>query len=362
MDTTTEQTAQLRLAADILETGHPFEALGGLWCKPLPTESNPLTWIAKGMEIRLALATPPHGRPLHNPDNLTAEQVGAGWRLLTKDEPAPDRCDWYGSHGWETSFGRVQAPTLATYRVPLSTPWPSTPPFQLPPPPPGMQWHRKDGWTAEDLPHGYRPLTLGEEIQPSSECCHVAPKSYWGTCWGFHNEPAAPKTKHETKNETVELYRFRTTRPLTFTHLGQTWTYHRPGDPMPCDGKSNIYCVGGRLVSEHPRPAAQWFWNEKGEQEIIGWRYADEPKTQVPLGPEDVPPGSVFRRDDWKPHSFRMVVALHERGVCLGSGYGDGVVERSYVDLQNASYKINRSIPLTGKWNPDAWEPCHKPG
>jgi hypothetical protein len=37
-----------------------------------------------------------------------------------------------------------------------------TPAWQLPPPPPGRQWHRVDGWTEEMLPQGYRPLMLDE--------------------------------------------------------------------------------------------------------------------------------------------------------------------------------------------------------
>lgn len=36
------------------------------------------------------------------------------------------------------------------------------PAWQLPPPPPGRQWHRVDGWTEEMLPQGYRPLLVGE--------------------------------------------------------------------------------------------------------------------------------------------------------------------------------------------------------
>jgi hypothetical protein len=34
--------------------------------------------------------------------------------------------------------------------------------WQLPPPPPGRQWHRVDGWTEEMLPQGYRPLLVWE--------------------------------------------------------------------------------------------------------------------------------------------------------------------------------------------------------
>ena len=73
----TQQAEQLRLAADILETGHPWDFQSSREWHQME-RANPLWSIANGCKIRLILATPPDGRPLHNPDNLTAEQVGAG--------------------------------------------------------------------------------------------------------------------------------------------------------------------------------------------------------------------------------------------------------------------------------------------
>jgi len=32
----------------------------------------------------------------------------------------------------------------------------------------------------------------------------------------------------------------------------------------------------------------------------------------------------------------------------------------SFYELQQEEWLINRSIPMTGKWNPDAWEACEK--
>ena len=128
----TEQAQQLRLAAEILETGHPFEAkLNGSWQRV--NYAPPLIAIANGNEIRIALATPPDGRPLHNPDNLTAEQVGLGYRLtLVDEETNKDEAlqDFWNKCKWMTS-GRVYSDTFGeapnhriTYRLPLSVPWP----------------------------------------------------------------------------------------------------------------------------------------------------------------------------------------------------------------------------------------------
>lgn len=78
--------------------------------------------------------------------------------------------------------------------------------------------------------------------------------------------------------------------------------------------------------------------------------------TTAPLGPEDVPPGSVFRPEHWgkKGHERIEVVQVCTTDVRLGTN-------RSYdFEELKASWLVNRSIPLTGKWNPDAWEACSK--
>lgn len=128
-----EQAQQLRLAAEIIETGHPFEYHNGdHWLRP--SHQNPFWALSDGREIRPILATPPDGRPLHNPDNLTAEQVGLGYRLCL---PA-DTCDqpfdyWLKSlKSWEKGVAMSgtfehDASTLYTYRLPLSVPWPEAP-------------------------------------------------------------------------------------------------------------------------------------------------------------------------------------------------------------------------------------------
>lgn len=128
---TTEQTAQqLELAAKILRTGHPWEwqALDGEWVKPtIRTELHHV--ISDGLAIRLAFATPPDGRQLHNPDNLTAEQVGAGFRLTLKDESPHKNAELWNvfdkkwvnrlSHSAGSEYRKYN-----TYRLPLSVPWP----------------------------------------------------------------------------------------------------------------------------------------------------------------------------------------------------------------------------------------------
>jgi hypothetical protein len=74
-----------------------------------------------------------------------------------------------------------------------------SPAWQLPPPPPGRQWHRVDGWTEEMLPQGYRPLLVGE----TGSYEHSTRGDYWVTgSW-------------ETAPAPLASYCFyRTSRPL----------------------------------------------------------------------------------------------------------------------------------------------------
>ena len=94
--------------------------------------------------------------------------------------------------------------------------------------------------------------------------------------------------------------------------------------------------------------------SECAEADIIGWRYAEPATKTVDLGPEDVPPFSVIRRKDEKRSwHWRLLSYVHgTHAICAGRGY-------TWSELA-CDYEINRSTPLTGRWNPDAWEPCHK--
>ena len=396
----TQQAAQLRLAADLLETGHPWEhrhISDQTWT--VATQNDDVVAFAGNptRKIRPVLATPPDGRPLHNPDNLTAEQVGVGYRLFCKGENNGQHANqaemWIGK--WvQANDAKGQ---ITTYRVPLSVPWPEaekpdpyaelkeahaagkmiqvrpkvrtkdwhdewqdciptwgddyeyrikpTPTFQLPPPPPGMRWHREDGWEEGDLPQGWRPLYDEEEIIQDLDEVRIWAKFEL-------SDGSIPAAKG-----VWNVNHYRTSRPLTFEHAGKTWTWHRPGDPRPCDGEMRVACVfvdhdvwDDKLLCAHE---VNW-GNDAGQGCIIGWRYADEKKT-VPLGPEDIKPFTVIRRKGeaqtwhWRTVSYVDAVKV----TCGNRVYG--------WDELASSYERNESLPLTGKWNPSAWEPCSKP-
>ena len=81
------------------------------------------------------------------------------------------------------------------------------------------------------------------------------------------------------------------------------------------------------------------------------YRIKPEPQ-KVPLEPSDVPPGSVLRRSEWLS-AWQSIFGAYDRGVSFNGALWE------WDDIID-THQINRSIPLTGKWNPEAWEPCYK--
>lgn len=80
---------------------------------------------------------------------------------------------------------------------------------------------------------------------------------------------------------------------------------------------------------------------------------------QVPLGPEDVPPGSVIRGQNWAIDWGKCWLAVLETtptGVHCNRGD-----EYRFTSL-HFGWQINTSIPDTGRWDANAWKPCSKPG
>jgi len=368
------------------------------------------------------------------------------------------------------------------------------PAFQLPTPPPGMHWHRTNGWTSEMLPQGTRPLCNNETVVKGDEFNAMGAGSF--RLWEYH----------ALFQVDDGFWHYRTTRPLTFTHEGHEWTWHRAGAPMPCDGNARIFIIGidGRTVARDGSMLVERSARSNRWDSTLGWRYADtlqsiygfakdqvnatpeiqdavgqvlaeelqtdpyaelkkahaegkviqaliggawsdchyptfsypldtyrikpdeipwiewnggecplkdeeaeeweykyrdggieqlhplpsvllwkhlksnsdiiayrrvlkwrekKPKKTVPLGPEDVPPGSVFRHMEFKPGIYLSPSLVQSNGVCWirKNMIVDGCsMEFIPFDHLIQSWQINRSIPLAGKWNPDAWEACEK--
>lgn len=88
---------------------------------------------------------------------------------------------------------------------------------------------------------------------------------------------------------------------------------------------------------------------------ICGTDWPD-PAAEVPLGPEDVPPGSVLKALSWEEYEWRSVWHVYSEGVLLDNC----PTTHSWIELE-ANWQINTSIPDTGRWDKNAWRPCSKP-
>lgn len=347
------------------------------------------------IEAALAFARPPYEAELHNPDNLTPKQVGIGYRLRCASEiPNPQTGDeeyWRPeTESWKAiSYATKRHCAENTYRVPLSVPWP-----EQPAPPPGMQWHRRGVWKAEDLPPGTRPLVEDGEIEEGDECRTVG-----GYKWTFSINQGIGMADNCV---------YRTTRPLLFQHAGHEWTWHRAGDPMPCDGERSVIILqnGKQLGLPNGFCGKEWSWDEP----VIGWRYADavdpyaslkeahaagkviqeyanfggaeegwrdlenpcwihgperyrikpnevQPAPKQKLGPSDVPPFSLIRRKPEQDNDQQW----HWRAVSYVTGIGPHCGDRGYnwEELQK-DYEINRPKHRDADGNPTLWEACEK--
>lgn len=113
------------------------------------------------------------------------------------------------------------------------------------------------------------------------------------------------------------------------------------------EGKVIQGCIRGNWI-DCPHPTWKYPVNTYREK-------LDEKKT-VPFDISDVPPCSVLSLDP--PRWFDIY------GVCKEGIYvldDEPLVETLWKwNYLAEKVKINRSIPLTGKWNPDAWESCSK--
>jgi len=329
---TEQQAAQLELAAQILRTGHPWECSQPKW------QNASLTFLLhERIEIRPILATPPDGRKLHNPDNLTAEQVGVGYRLTLEEE----------MDGHENDGGELYDPNenqfikgdgkwfwfkCDTIRVPLSTPWPeaktdpyaelkkaqeegkviqvqmhntwqdtedpnlrwSLPPecyrikpWTMPEPPAGKQWHRPEALTQTDWETGWRPLLTSEIINDCDEYSTLGGKLWVPAFYASIGSPIK------------ELYNaYRTKRPLP--------------------------------VEKEP------VW--------------------VPLGPEDVQPGTVFRHHNWDKMLWIQPNSVVGEGVIWCQLYSDDTMLNDFViwqSLMDDGWRILRP-------GQTEWQPCRK--
>lgn len=116
----------------------------------------------------------------------------------------------------------------------------------------------------------------------------------------------------------------------------------------------------GELQYRDPFRGTSWSnWSQKCEPAWISPPscYRRKPKpVRVPLDPEDVPPGSVFRHPQWAAASYRVPKEVNEYGV-------GGIAARyhAFKDLMDDGWLINRpNKRFASSGMPSEWEPCWK--
>lgn len=237
----------------------------------------------------------------HNPDNLTPEQVGDGYRLLLpseiKDRPLtheihcwfPRNKRWFGGVRWNGNNKEC------TYRVPLAT-WPLPPEdepwtlgnsvndFTLGE---GQKWHRND-WTKDMLPEGWRPLLLGEVNQDKDEGFSIREEMF--KILTRNKIPAAKEHTH-----------LRTRRPLPAPEI--PWTEWHGGACPLNDEEVDVWeyrMLDGFTCDSPGKPSCYApHWEHKNvENNIIAYRVlkwkAKTPALAKYVEVESLPPVETF--------------------------------------------------------------------
>ena len=192
------------------------------------------------------------------------------------------------------------------------------PEWKLPDPPAGAAWHRLD-WTADMLPDGYRPLLLGESLQKADE-------GDYGDGWiAFVGG----------NTHLYHQYHYRTTRPL-------------PVKPDPFAAEKAAFAAGKTIQYKSQINDHQWFDCYIAPMWVDGRKYRIKPEpVMIPLGPDDVPPGSLHFCDT-NGYLWLSIVAVTGKGICTKQGFTDfGSLFRCNT------HKINRQDGL-------GWVPCSK--
>jgi len=121
--------------------------------------------------------------------------------------------------------------------------------------------------------------------------------------------------------------------------------------PDPYAALKEAHAAGKTIQCKH---WSESHWFDLAEPQFTAapssYRIKPEPR-KVPLGPDDVMPGCVISLD-----------REHLAAVIATSAYSLSTLDttRTWKRLMEDNLQINRSVPLTGKWDKDAWEPCYK--
>ena len=111
----------------------------------------------------------------------------------------------------------------------------------------------------------------------------------------------------------------------------------------------------GRTVQRRPRFSAEAEWQEWRDAQNVNftdyeYRIKPEPK-RIPLGPEDVPPGSVLTLECGMKGLWHSIVCCCRTGVVVA--FNSELKLRSFEELTDLNFTISRDGGKT-------WSPCWK--
>ena len=201
-------------------------------------------------------------------------------------------------------------------------------PWTLPPPPEGKQWHRGAEFTEADLPEGYRPLLAGEETLIGDEV------------WACGLGPWVPNGGGGRRT-LPNVARYRTKRPLPvedpYAELKAAHAAGKVIQYLEDEGDWSQFADG--------RVAPKW----TSPPEF--YRVKPDP---IPLGPEDVPPGSSIRGvGETKSAGWCLITSCTHTGIRIWRHSEENQHEITWESLKETGSQILRPG--------QDWQPCSKP-
>lgn len=114
------------------------------------------------------------------------------------------------------------------------------------------------------------------------------------------------------------------------------------------------------LPWEYQRSSGEWDAPDASLFTVLAWENPIRIKptpTLFPLEPSDIPPGSVISVNP--SLTWFSILWLGSTALEFVSA-GRQIHSLHFETLLKDNWLINRSLPLFGKWDPTAWEPCSK--
>ena len=122
-------------------------------------------------------------------------------------------------------------------------------------------------------------VTVNIQPEHASAIKGIVP-AFFARCLERERDEACDRIA-DLEKQLAELQKPR--EPEIFKSHGLTWIKHVPGNPMPCDGETDVRILYGRekkgVYRDSTNQACFWDWSDglSEEWQIIGWNYAEAP-------------------------------------------------------------------------------------